>query len=203
MLINCNDYNPDKLYHLLVQTVVPRPIGWVISDNGNDSYNLAPFSFFNAVASNPPVVMLSMGWKDEDNKKDTWVNIDQRNHFVVHVPSADSASHVVASSVSLAHGESEIKKLNLSLIKEKDWPLPRLAEAKVAFYCTKFAIHEIGPDPQALILGEIKKIWVDDSILTEYKGRWSIDYEILNPLARLGGPYYSLLGKKITIPRPQ
>ena len=202
MLINSSDHSPEKIYALLVQTVVPRPIAWVLSDNGNDSYNLAPFSFFNAVASNPPVVMISMGWKDEDNKKDTWINIDCRNHFVVHVPSATSAGNVVASSASLAHDESEIKKLKLSLKKEEGWPLPRLAEGKVAFYCTKFAIHEIGPDPQALILGEIKKIWVDDTILTEYKGRWSINYDLLNPLARLGGPFYSLLGDKITIPRP-
>ena len=203
MLIECSQYSSSQLYFLLVQTVIPRPIAWVISDNGNGTINLAPFSFFNALASNPPILMISVGWKDDDVRKDTWVNIEERSEFVVHVPSVEEAKEVVGSSASLPHGVSEVDSLHLKLTRVEGWPLPRLASAKVAFHCTKYAIHEIGRDPQGLILGEIKSIWLDDTIV-QIKGKhWVIDYQKFNPLARLGGPSYSQLGRIFDIPRPE
>ena len=115
MLIECKNIDPHRLYHVMIQTIIPRPIAWVLSDNGNGSYNLAPFSFFNGVASNPLLLMISVGYKDDTTKKDTWVNIEERKDFVVHVPSGESAQEVVASAVTLSHGESEVEKLHLKL----------------------------------------------------------------------------------------
>ena len=203
MLIDSKDYSSDKLYFLMTQIIIPRPIAWVLSDNGNGNYNLAPYSFFNAITSNPPIVMISAGWKDETIKKDTWRNIEERNHFVIHIPSADSAKDVVASSEMLAHGESEIVKNNLKLVKESSWTLPRLESSKVSLYCTKYAIYEIGQDPQALILGEIKGMWIDDQLISMDGHKLKIDAKALNPLARLGGSEYSLIGEKFTIQRPK
>ncbi len=204
MLINSKDFNSDQLYFLMIQTIIPRPIAWVLSDNGNQTYNLAPFSFFNAVCSNPPIIMISMGWKDETTKKDTWLNIDHREHFVVHIASAEHAHDVSNSSASLAFGESEVNKFLFETEKLDGWPLPKLKKPKVALLCKKYAIHELGPDPQALILGEVTSFWIDDKIITlDNKQRIKIDPFQLNPLGRLGGPEYILLGEKITIPRPK
>jgi len=202
MLIDCNQYSPDQLYFLMVQLVIPRPIAWVLSDNGNGTHNLAPFSFFNGITSNPPVIMISAGWKDGSVHKDTWVNISERKNFVVHIPSGEQVHDVNNSSSVLPHGVSEIDKFHIPLEKVEGWPLPRVKSAKVAFLCEKYAIHEIGEDPQALILGKINRIMIDDDAVSQDKGRILIDPLKINPLARLGGNHYSLLGKILTVQRP-
>jgi len=202
MLINCNQYSQDQIYFLMIQLVIPRPIAWVLSDNGNGSHNLAPFSFFNAVTSNPPILMLSVGWKDETTRKDSWMNIAERKNFVVHVPSASQVHEVSKSSSVLPHGVSEIDQFNIATQNVEGWPLPRVKGAKIAFLCEKYAIYEIGDDPQGLILGKITGIWVDDEAVAQDKNRIVIDPSIINPLARLGGNHYSLLGEILTVQRP-
>ena len=202
MLIDCNQYSSDQVYFLLIQLVIPRPIAWVLSDNGNGSYNLAPFSFFNAITSNPPILMLSVGWKDEALRKDTWINISERNHFVVNIPSVDHVHDVSDSSSVLPHGVSEIEKFHIPLENIEGWSLPKVKAAKIAFLCEKYAIHEIGNDPQALILGKINRIWIDEEVVSQNKGRLVIDPLKIDPLLRLGGNNYSQLGEIITVKRP-
>lgn len=202
MKINCSQCPTDQIYFLMIQLIVPRPIAWVLSDNGNGSYNLAPISFFNAVTSNPPMLMLSVGWKDEKIHKDTWVNIDERRHFVVHIPSVDHVHDVSNSSMVLPHGVSEAEKFNIQLEKVEGWSLPKIKEAKIAFLCEKYAIHEIGDDPQALILGKITHIWVDDAVISTQKDRLVVDYAKSKALARLGGNHYASLGEILTVKRP-
>ncbi len=203
MLIDCAQYSPDRLYFLLTQLVIPRPIAWVLTDNGNGTHNLAPFSFFNAITSAPPILMLSVGWKDEAIRKDTWINISERKNFVVHIPCAEQVHDVSNSSSVFPHGISEIDQLNIRLEKIEGWPLPRVKGAKVAFLCEKYAIHEIGEDPQALILGKINRIWIDEEAVSQNKNRIAIDPLKVNPLARLGGNQYSLLGEIVTVQRPE
>ncbi len=202
MLIDCSQSSRDQLYFLMIQLVIPRPIAWVLSDNGNGTYNLAPFSFFNAITSNPPILMLSVGWKDEALRKDTWVNISERNHFVVHIPSGEQVHDVSHSSTVLPHGVSETDKFNICLEDVQGWPLPMVKGTKIAFLCEKYAIHEIGEDPQGLILGKINRILIDDDAVSQDNGRILIDPLKVNPLARLGGNQYSLLGEIITFQRP-
>ena len=202
MLIDCAQQSSDELYFLLIQLVIPRPIAWVLSDNGNGTHNLAPFSFFNAITSNPPILMLSVGWKDEAFRKDTWVNISERINFVVHIPCGEQVHEVSNSSSVLPHGISEIDKFHITVEKIEGWPLPKVKGTKIAFLCEKYAIHEIGNDPQGLILGKINHIWVDDKVTGRHKDRITIDPAKINPLARLGGNQYSLLGEILTVQRP-
>ncbi len=202
MQIDCKQISSDQLYFILIQLVIPRPIAWVLSDNGNATYNLAPFSFFNAIASNPPVLMLSVGWKDESTRKDTWVNIKERSHFVVHIPSVEQVHEVSNSSAVLPHGVSEVDQNHIALEKLEGWPLPKVKGAKVAFMCETYAIHEIGDDPQGLILGRINHIIVDDIAVSQDRGRTVIDPALINPLARLGGNHYASLGEILTVKRP-
>src|ERR1700691_2835106 len=169
MLIDCHQYSRDQIYFLMIQLVIPRPIAWVLSDNGNSSYNLAPFSFFNAITSNPPILMLSVSWKDETVHKDTWVNIRERKDFVVHIPSGEQVQDVSNSSSVFPHGISEIDKFHIPVEKPEGWPLPKVKAAKVAFLCEKYAIYEIGNDPQGLILGKINGIWIDEELVSQNK----------------------------------
>lgn len=201
MLIDCQEHSPDRLYFLLTQLVIPRPIAWVLSDNGNGTYNLAPFSFFNAVSANPPILMFSVGWKDEAVRKDTWVNIHERKDFVVHIPCATQVEHVSNSSSTLHHGTSEIEAFDIP-VEDIGWPLPKVRDARVAFLCEQYAIYEIGDDPQALVLGKISRIWINEEAVSIENDRIAVDPVKIDPLARLGASHYSLLGKVLTVKRP-
>ncbi|MDE2221942.1 MAG: flavin reductase family protein [Candidatus Omnitrophica bacterium] len=202
MIIECSQYTADQLYFILIQLVLPRPIAWVLSDNGNGTYNLAPFSFFNAITSNPPILMISVGWKNDETKKDTWVNISERSHFVVHIPAGAQVHEVSNSSTVLPHGASEIDRFGITVENLEGWSLPKVRGAGIAFLCEKYAIHEIGADPQALILGKINCIWIDEEAVSRPNNRIVIDPVKIDPLARLGGNHYALLGEVLTVKRP-
>ncbi|MBE7440463.1 MAG: flavin reductase family protein [Spirochaetales bacterium] len=202
MHIEMAGLSANKVYYTFIQTIIPRPIAWVLSDNGDGTLNLAPFSYFNGVASDPPVVMLSIGKKPDGSLKDTRHNIIERKAFVIHIPHREWAEKVTASSLVLPHGDSELLRAGLATVEDRDFPLPRLKECRIAFYCRLFAVHEIGAVPQALILGQVEAIYLDDSVATLSDGRLSVDALKVDPLARLGGEDYGLLGQVITVKRP-
>lgn len=189
-LINASDCSSKQMYHLMTQLIIPRPIAWVLTQNTNQTLNLAPFSYFNGISSDPPLLMLSVGKKTDGQKKDTWMNIDNSGQFVVHIASTDLIKPVSETSEALDYGQSEIEKNNIRTTPVENWPLPRIESAKAAFLCTKYKIIEIGSKPQALILGEIKSIWLDDAILEIKDEHFLVDAASLNPLSRLGKDQY-------------
>jgi len=206
MLIDLSSLSPNRVYFTLIQTLIPRPIAWVLSANETTadgaSYNLAPFSYFNAVSSDPPLLMISIGKKPDGSDKDTRRNIIERGHFVVHIAHADQAEAVNASSAPLAAGLSEPEQLGLATVPFGDFPLPRLGDCRVAFACERYRLMEAGE--QMIIFGLVRSAWIDDSIAAEGEaGRLQIDARKLNPLSRLGGDHYGLLGDILTLPRPR
>ena len=195
MILDLAELSASSVYFALIQTVVPRPIAWVLTANSDDSQNLAPFSYFNAVCSDPPLLMLSIGKKTDGSVKDTRQNILQRKHFVVHIAHAEQASLVSASSAELPANESELQRCGLSTVPFGEGPLPRLRDCRIALACESYQLIELGSAPQALILGLIKTIYIDDAIAThDEKGRLTVDIARLNPLCRLGGDQYAEFG---------
>lgn len=203
MRIELDQLPPAEVYDLMIQTIVPRPIAWVLSDNGDGSYNVAPFSFFNGVTSRPPTLFISIGRRRDRSKKDTWRNIEERGHFVVHVPHREAASAVAQTAASLPFGESEIAAANLEIVDEPGWPLPRLSDARIAMLCRRHQIVEIGAGPQGLVIGEIVSVHLSDAILTTAAGAVpELSVTALDPLARLGGDDYCGTGPAFTVIRP-
>ena len=98
MVIDFNQLTSSQVYYTMTQAIIPRPIAWVLSDHGNCKLNLAPFSYFNAVCSKPPILSVSVGLKKEGAKKDTWINIEERSHFVVHIPRVADVQPVLQSA---------------------------------------------------------------------------------------------------------
>lgn len=187
----------------MTQTLIPRPIAWVLSDNGNDSLNLAPFSYFNAVCSDPPLIMLSVGIKPDGTHKDTHTNIRKRQEFIVHIASADQVDDLNQSSMSLAHGESELDQLNLKLTATTGSKLPRIADCPVAYICKCYDIQQIGNANQTVIYGEVTGIHInDDACSMDDSGRLKVDAEKIDPLLRLGAGEYARLGDVVTHKRP-
>ncbi len=203
MLVDLSELSPNKIYHTFIQTIIPRPIAWTITDNGDGSLNLAPFSYFNGLSSNPPLVTISIGKKPDGSKKDTWVNIEERSHFVANIAHRELAEKVTASAASLPHGESELEKLGLETAEIEGCPLPRLKQARIAFVCEKHQIIEVGDTPQGLVIGRVRYVYVDDSVAEVNDGRMSVDPAKVDPLGRIGGNDYALFGETITVERPK
>ena len=151
MYIDLTELSESQVYFTMTQTVVPRPIAWVLSENENGSLNLAPFSYFNAVCSDPPLIMISVGKKPDGSSKDTLVNIEQRSDFVVHIVSRHLLEAMNQTSATLDAGVSELDAVGLATVPMPGTKLPRLADARIAFACERYEIHKIGGVPVILL----------------------------------------------------
>ena len=202
MEIDFAELSRSRVYAAMTQAIIPRPVAWVLSENPDGGHNLAPFSYFNAVSSDPPLIMLSIGRKPDGTEKDTRVNIRERDAFVVHIPSRAQAEAVTASSAGRAHGESEVAELGLALTAFEGSPLPRLADCPIALACRRYQVIELGPPGQALILGEVIRLHADEEVVRREGEDWRIDAAAVDPLGRLGGNDYSGRGERISGPHP-
>ena len=203
MFIDLSQLSSSRIYHTITQSLIPRPVAWVLSENATNSFNLAPFSYFSAVSSDPPLLMLSIGEKPDGSPKDSRVNIIERSHCVIHIAPASMAEAVTESSRTLAAGDSELDRLDLELAAFEGASLPRLADCPVAMACELYRAEQI-TSKQMMILVELKQLYLADALLEQdAQGRMKIDARKINPLARLGGDQYGLLGEVINIPRPK
>lgn len=209
MIIDFKQQTPSSCYHLMTQTVVPRPIAWVLSENEppltspvQPSYNLAPFSFFNAICSDPPLLMLSVGKKSDGTTKDTRVNLLSGRDFVIHIAQTAQANALSRTSAELAYGDSEVTANELSLTEFPGSPVPRLEECQVAYHCTLYDSHTLGPNEQTIIYAEICQMYVGDNAIKQQDNRYVIDALAIDPLLRLGANQYATMGKPFTLKRP-
>ncbi|NLQ16036.1 flavin reductase family protein [Marinomonas sp. M1K-6] len=191
----------NQRYHLITQTITPRPIAWIMTKNENASYNLAPFSYFAPISSDPALLMVSIGNKANDVAKDTKYNLQREKECVLHIPSGDLINAVNESAATLSYDESELPRAGLSLT-DFTKTLPRITEAKVALHCKLYDLHTLGNSAFNAIYLEILDAYIDDNLITEVGDRTLIDNKKLNPLSRLGGNDYALLGETVTIKRP-
>jgi flavin reductase (DIM6/NTAB) family NADH-FMN oxidoreductase RutF len=203
MLINLKELSTAQVYFTMTQTIMPRPVAWVLSENEDQSLNLAPFSYFNAVASDPPLIMFSVGTQDDGTLKDTLVNVKARPELVVHIASCNQLTDLNLSSATLPAGESEVSAGNLQTSSVEGYRLPRLSDSKIAFMCHVHKIDKIGNNNQHLIFAEINDIYVaDDCTETNEKGRLQIKADAVEPLARLGASQYASFGEVLSAKRP-
>ncbi len=204
MILNFSDFSANQRYHLMTQTIIPRPIAWALTDSNNGTYNLAPFSYFTAVASAPPLLMLSVGKKPNGEDKDTLVNIINNKKMVIHIASECHADLVTNTSQTLAHGVSELTKNNIITTEFDGFSLPRLAQCDIAYGCELYEIKALGDVPQSLIFVEVKQAYISDTVADlDEKQRITVHANRINPLARLGGGEYATINTPFTIARPK
>ncbi len=204
MILDLSKLKPAQIYYHMVQTLIPRPIAWVLSEIEHGKYNLAPFSYFNAVCSNPPLIMLSIGKKPDGSYKDTRVNIEQRNDFVVHIAHRELLEDLNQSSATLAADISELDQLDLQTVEFAGSRLPRIKPCRIAYACECYQIHELGSTPQSIIYGKVNQIYIDDEITsTNAKGYLQVHADKLAPIARLGANEYMSFGDVVHLRRPK
>ncbi len=212
MLVELARLSATDVYHLMTQVIVPRPIAWVVSEDApgdGSSWNLAPYSYFNAVSSDPPTVMFSVsrsqrtsGTGGGDDVKDTLANVTERPVHTIALPGRSQVEQVEATASTVPRGTSEFALADLEPVAW-DWPVPRPAGARVALGCTVDRIVPIGDGPQRVVLSRIDRIWVDPAVVGEdAKGRLRVDATLLDPLARLGAGEYGGLTPPFRPARP-
>ncbi len=203
MNIDISTLAPTQIYHLMTQTVIPRPIAWVLTDSGEQNYNLAPFSYFTAVSSNPPLMMISVGKKPSGDVKDTTRNVLETGQLVIHIANEALADVVTQSAATLEHGESEVVASGIELVDFDGFDLPRVKDCPIAFGCKLFEVQEIGETPQTLIFAQIEELYIDPSVIGERADRVVVEALKVNPLARLGGSQFAVLDKTFSVTRPK
>lgn len=205
MEINLEPLSEKETYALLTQTIIPRPIAWVLTDNsleGDTRWNLAPFSFFNGIASDPPMVMFSIGsWDVSGKAKDTLVNARKNKSFTIGIAGQQQVRQVQQTATELPPGVSEVTEFGISVVPW-DWPTPMIGGCGINFACTLAKEVKIEQSSQILIFALITKIWVrDDAISRDYRDRIVIDPRVIDPLLRLGTGQYGNLGSVLPTPR--
>ncbi|EAQ67039.1 hypothetical protein MED121_13965 [Marinomonas sp. MED121] len=200
MIFEFEKMSPNQRYHLITQTVLPRPIAWILTANEKDSFNLAPFSYFAALSSEPTLVVVSIGNKEKHLEKDTKANLLREKECVLHIPSSSNAEDVNTSAATLEYGKSEVSEQGLALTPFSQ-NLPRLTDTKVAMHCRLYDVHQLS-DAQSACYLEVISVHVEDSLINESEGRYYIDSLGLSPLSRLGSADYGILNEKLTLKRP-
>lgn len=204
MNLNFSDYSANQIYHLMTQTVIPRPIAWVLTESGEDNFNLAPFSYFSAVSSAPPLLMISVGKKPNGEIKDTVRNIIQHKQCVIHIASEQDAELVTQTAATLAHGESEVDINNIELTSFDGFTMPRVKRCSIAYGCELYEIKEVGDVPQSLVFLKVKTLYLnDDIVLLDKKERIKVMANQVAPLARLGGGEYAGITEAFSKVRPK
>lgn len=188
-------------YKLLIGSIVPRPIGFVSTRSTDGVNNLAPFSFFNGVCSNPPSVMFAPGRRGYDGKeKDTLINIRDTKEFVVNIVSEDIVEPMVACATDFEMDVDEFDVSGLTPVDSITVAPPCVKESKVSLECKLHTIVEVGgenPGAGFVVIGEVVMFHVDDDIYSN--GR--IDLEALKPVGRLAGNNYSRINDVFTVVR--
>ena len=184
------------VYRLLISVVVPRPIALVSTIGTGGGFNVAPFSYFNAISSDPPLVGIAINDRADD-PKDTLTNIRTTGDFVVNVVSEPLLAPMVQSA---GEWPAEVSEFGVSGLTPRDSvrvKSPAVAESPVQMECV---LHrEIPLGNSFLVVGEVVLMHVSDDVMVE--GR--VDPERLAAIGRLGGEYYSLMREVVKVPRPR
>jgi len=188
-------------YKLLIGSIIPRPIAFVTTVTENGTVNAAPFSYFNVVSSNPPMISVSVQRK-HGKSKDTARNILLNKEFVVHIVDETNVTEINKTAASLAPNESEINLTKLTLIDSKVISVPAIAEAKIRMECTleeSLALGGMQSDGTDFIIGKVAMFHIDETIYQA--GR--IDQHKLGAVSRLAGTNYAKIGEIFSMERPK
>jgi flavin reductase (DIM6/NTAB) family NADH-FMN oxidoreductase RutF len=202
MEINPASISHQSFYKLMIGSIVPRPIGWVSTVNAWGTPNLAPFSFFNAVCSNPPTLLFCPSVRNTDiAPKDTLRNVRETGEFVVNIVTEALAEAMNLTSTEFPAHVDEFAAAGLTPAPSLTVRPPRVLESPINFECMVTQIVDCGDQPGggSVVIGRITHLQVDDRVL--YGGD-KIDILALKPIGRIAGAGYCRVNDLFDLPRP-
>lgn len=202
MLIEPCHVSKLTLYGHMTRLIMPRPIAWVSTRSVDGVDNLAPYSYFNAVGTDPPTLMFCPANKADGTKKDTLVNIERTGQFVVNLVSASLVGGMNQSSAEYDADVSEFEASGMTRRDSLHVRVPRVAQALASIECQLHSVVLLGHGPGGanLVIGRIVAIHVEDRCLGS---DGQIDPEKLDLVGRMGGTAYVHTRDRFEMPRAQ
>ena len=189
-------YDPENLtfqqtHKLMIGSIIPRPIAFVATTSLKKLNNIAPFSYFNGVCSNPPTIMFAPARRGWDGKeKDTLKNIRDTKEFTINIVSESFSQQMVDCSTDFDSNIDEFEISGLHTSKSQKIQPPRLKESKISYECILNQIVEIGDGKAGsgfIVIGSIVLFHISDDVISNDR----IDVQKLNPIGRLAGDWYT------------
>ena len=190
----------DGFSRILTGVVVPRPIAFVSTMSKDGLINLAPYSFFNAVAYDPPTIVFSSSRHAGDKRKDTLANIEETGEFVVNIVVDDIAEAMNRTAAEYPSEVSEFEIAGLTPVPSQMVSAPRVAESPVNMECRLLQVVPLGQgDHQhGLVIGQIVLMHIRDDIIEGHR----INHQLLKPTGRLAGSMYCHTSDVFEMVRP-
>ncbi|MGL4495979.1 MAG: flavin reductase family protein [Beijerinckiaceae bacterium] len=191
------DLAPRAVYKLLIGTVVPRPIAWVTTVDPDGRLNAAPYSFFNCLSADPPILALGVeNWADM-RFKDTTANIRMTEEFTVNIVTDALADAMNVTAVPFAPDIDELEMAGLTAAASTHVRPPRIAEAPVAFECRRHVGIAIGKSRE-IVLGRVLAIHIRSDIVDAQNHH--VDQRALDAIGRMGGHGYCTTRDQFDLP---
>ncbi|GAA0267370.1 flavin reductase family protein [Alteraurantiacibacter aestuarii] len=189
MQFTMDDLGPAERYKLLVNTITPRPIAWVLTRDGQGRCNAAPYSFFNAMGGTPPLLAIGMAPDSQRpgvSEKDSLRAIRETGEFAVALVDEAHAQAMNVTAINAPPGEDELALAKLPTMPATCISAPLIADAPAQFECRLWKLVETGPGA-AIVIGEVLVTHIADRFLGDEDGRLRID----NPAMKLIGRTYA------------
>jgi len=189
-------------YNFLTASIVPRPVAFTTTLSDTGTLNGAPFSYFNIISANPPMISLSIQ-RVNDISKDTARNILATKSFVVHVTDEENVEKINQTAANYPPEISEIKTTGLTVVPSLTVPVPGIREAKIRLECVLEKHLELGESGKVacdFIIGKVTQFHIDENIYDTEKGH--IDSLGIGAVSRLAGSNYAKLGETFVLHRP-
>jgi flavin reductase (DIM6/NTAB) family NADH-FMN oxidoreductase RutF len=199
MELDLEAFSADRVYAMLASVVTPRPIALVTTVCPNGNVNAAPFSFFNLLGANPPILGFAPGDRAEGVPKDTARNIRLNHEFVVNLVDEPIAEAMNRCAAELPYGKNELESAGLHSAPSSVIKPPRIVEAPVSLECVEWGTLQIGGN--RLVIGLIKLMHVREELFDAEKKR--INAEKLSIIGRMASPdWYCRTGDRFQMKRP-
>lgn len=193
--------SPRQQYRLMTSVIVPRPIGWLSTRSAAGVDNLAPFSYFNALAADPMLVGAAIG-RRADGPKDSLVNIRQTGVFCANMVTERHLEVMNRSAGDYPAGVSEFEAVGITKGQASEVDAPLVADCPVVLECRLFKEVDLGGANTTLVIGEIVAVRLGP----ETSGLWHNDFldtSSFKPVGRLWAGYYSLVDDIFLLDRPK
>jgi flavin reductase (DIM6/NTAB) family NADH-FMN oxidoreductase RutF len=199
MTLDLDNEHADRAYPILASLVTPRPIAWVTTLSPTGQLNAAPFSFFNVLGANPPIVGFCPGDRESGVPKDTAANIRATHEFVVNLVDEDLSDAMNATAADHPPGVDELAPTGLATAPSTLVAPPRIAAAPAALECTEWGTLQIGDN--RLIIGLVHRVHVRDELINPATLR--IRSENFRPIGRMASPdWYCRTTDRFEMKRP-
>jgi flavin reductase (DIM6/NTAB) family NADH-FMN oxidoreductase RutF len=193
--VNFEEISAYERYKLMASLIVPRPIALVTTLSKNGVANAAPFSMFNMLGEDPPILMISINRKKDGQQKDTAANILANGEFVVHLSDEPMAQKMHACGEAFPPEVSELTKVGLTPVPARCVAPPRIAQAPVAFECT---LHEtLQTESRYVFIGLVKWLAARDGLIDTQA--WRVNLREYAPVARFGASFYTRTTDRFTL----